>query len=799
MFKIAVICGGPSPERGISLNSARSVLDHLSSEHIEVIPLYVDYKKNFYAISKAQLYSNTPSDFDYKLSSTARKLESEDLKTLFQEIDLVFPVIHGHFGEDGQLQDLLESYNVPFVGSGSQSVKKMYCKYTANTVLKTHNFPTLPSILLTQDDDCQTRIQTFFTQHNLKRAVVKPIYGGSSIGVSSVESPQQALDACRVLFLQKRGTKALLEPFCEGKEFTIVVFEGPLGDPVPLIPTEIEMDYSNNQIFDYRKKYLPTNQASYHTPARFENGVMEQIRTQAKEIFKLFGMRDFVRLDGWLMPDQTLYFTDINPISGLEQNSFLFRQAALAGLTHQHALHHVVKSACRHFHLACPSLMGEVETPRTRAPVYVLFGGKNAERQVSLMSGTNVWLKLMRSTHYLPTPYFYDMQGDIWKLPYAYTLNHTVEEIYNNCLDSEKKTTQNDSNRSLLALQSALGIEQQLSLPPQRLSLEDFLKQAREQGAFVFLGMHGGEGEDGTLQRLLEEYQISHNGSDSQVSALCMDKCLTGETITRFDHPSIHSLSKKSLNALTLLSKSKKEIFALWESLSRELGSHRLIMKPRCDGCSAGIVLFQSSHDLWLYLSFIKKGCAFIPANSFANQKEVVEIAASSTEYLLEPYIDTDTISIQQNKLHHIAKAGWIELTVGVLEKQGKYQALNPSITIAEGAVLSLEEKFQGGTGVNLTPPPVEIITEQATQKIKELVALTAEVLGIQNYARIDIFFNRYSEKIIVIEANTLPGLTPSTVLYHQGLAEKPSLAPHALLERFIVDKLASQQASQLI
>ena len=101
---------------------------------------------------------------------------------------------------------------------------------------------------------------------------------------------------------------------------------------------------------------------------------------------------------------------------------------------------------------------------------------------------------------------------------------------------------------------------------------------------------------------------------------------------------------------------------------------------------------------------------------------------------------------------------------------------MNPSITIAEGAILSLEEKFQGGTGINLTPPPEEILSSSATGKIKRLVEKAAQALGIQNYARLDVFFNRLTEKMILIEANTLPGLTPSTVIYHQGLAEEPRL-----------------------
>ncbi len=99
IFKLAIICGGPSNERGISLNSARSIMDHLQSSLIEIIPLYVDYQKQFYRISAAQLYSNTPADFDFKLNQTAFKLDFDDVGQLLQSIDLVFPAIHGLFGK----------------------------------------------------------------------------------------------------------------------------------------------------------------------------------------------------------------------------------------------------------------------------------------------------------------------------------------------------------------------------------------------------------------------------------------------------------------------------------------------------------------------------------------------------------------------------------------------------------------------------------------------------------------------------------------------------------------------------
>ena len=125
-------------------------------------------------------------------------------------------------------------------------------------------------------------------------------------------------------------------------------------------------------------------------------------------------------------------------------------------------------------------------------------------------------------------------------------------------------------------------------------------------------------------------------------------------------------------------------------------------------------------------------------------------------------------------------------MTVGVVEDRGQIKALPPSITIAEMTVLSVEEKFQGGTGVNITPPPNEIVSSRNLTKIKILVERVAQCVGVKGYARIDIFAHVKTGNVIVIEINTLPGLTPSTVLYHQALALNPPLYPLQLLEKII-------------
>lgn len=789
-FKLAIICGGPSLERGISLNSARSLLDHLQASCFKIIPIFVDCFKQFHLISTAQLYSNTPADFDFKLNRMGSALTKEGLKSLLDTVDLVFPVIHGAFGEDGELQEMLEAFGVPYVGLDSACCRQVFHKHRAASILREHGFPTLSQLHFKNalGEDLQSNVERFFLEYHLQRAIVKPAAGGSSIGVHSVSTPQETCKRIKEICASNDHTEAVLEPFCTGKEFTVVVLSNPDGSPVALIPTEIEINYANNEFFDYRKKYLPTNQASYCTPPHFSASVVEQIRVEAEQIFSLFNMRDFIRLDGWVMNDGNIYFTDINPISGMEQNSFLFRQSCLLGMTHREALQYIVKNACRRYGLEFPEY--EIPSSELKKPVYVLFGSNNAERQVSLMSGTNVWLKLLQSDQFAPEPFLYDHEKTVWKLPYSYTLNHTVEEIYSNCLS--KHETEIYWQMLIKSICERLQTNSTRSQEPQQMGLRDFFAKAKEHEAFVFIGLHGGDGEDGTLQKALESCQLRFNGSNSKASAVCMDKLLTGQKIQMLADPDLQSLPKTNVKVSQFNDYDLESFEAYWKASLQTLQCKKVIIKPRFDGCSAGIALLCSAQDLQTYCRLISQKSLFIPANTFVNQENPIEMPSSiDQEFLLEPYVETDTIIAQEGKIKHTSKEGWVELTVGIIEKEGTYHVFNPSITVAEGSILTLEEKFQGGTGINLTPPPEEILSTAAVRKIKGLIAKAAKCLGIQNYARLDIFFNRFTEKVILIEANSLPGLTPSTVIYHQGLAEESPLTPLQLLETIIQSKLA--------
>ena len=797
-IKVALICGGPSRERGISLNSARSVMDHLMGDGIQICPLYVDQGLNFHEISPGQLYSNTPSDFDFKLAAgSGRQISEDELSSWLLEKDVVFPTVHGAFGEDGALQKRLEAAGVPFVGATSGGCERMFHKYKAAKRLEENGYETLPSTLLTKGDKNNTEvIKTFFETHDLTRAIVKPVAGGSSIGVFNVTTPQEAADKAAYLFDNNIDQEAILEPFCHGREFTVCVLENREGAPVALVPSEIQVSYEGGNIFDYRRKYLPTANTKWPCPPNFDDAIVEKIQRQAEDIFRRFGMRDFARLDGWLTDDGRLLFTDLNPISGMEQNSFIFQQAARVGMTHKEVLRHVLSLACARHGLTLPpqSAARAAERPL----VHVLFGGETAERQVSLMSGTNVWLKLRQSSIYHPEPFFLALDGSVWHLPYAYALSHSVEEISKNCemaventgrlAPFVKKIRQNLDLEGDFAAKDAT---------PEKMTLDEFFVKSAQNKAFVFLGLHGGDGEDGTLQTKLEAAGLAYNGSGPEAAALCMDKNATGECVNNLDDSTIKTAPKRAISLKEMAGMSADALEEFWQETAEEFKTEEMIIKPRSEGCSAGVIRLANAEEFAKYLRLMAGGAAVFPARTFKNQPQITEAARSQNgAYLLEAFIRTDPIITKVGELIYTPYTGWVELTVGVSEKDGIYKSLSPSITVAADGVLTLEEKFQGGTGVNLTPPPKEILTPAQTEQIKVGICKVAKALGIENYARIDVFFNTKTDKLIVIEANTLPGLTPSTVIYHQALAEKPPLNPTQFLEKIITAKntLKTQQ-----
>ncbi|WCJ27957.1 D-alanine--D-alanine ligase family [Euphorbia peplus] len=853
VLRVGLICGGPSAERGISLNSARSVLDHIQGEDFHVSCYYIDYELNAYAISSAQVYSNTPADFDFKLESLAQSFSSlcEFAEHLAASVDIVFPVIHGKFGEDGGIQELLEKYNIPFVGTGSSECRQAFDKYLASLELSKHGFVTVPNFLVEGSKTNESDLSRWFLSNQLDlnsgKVVVKPAVAGSSIGVTVAYGVTDSLKKANDIILEGIDEKVVVEIFLEGgSEFTAVVIDVGSGfecNPVVLLPTEVELLFQGSTdigekdaIFNYRRKYLPTQQVVYHTPPRFHLDVIRMIREGASTLFQQLHLRDFARIDGWFLPSSlnafpssdekfgrsdlgTVVFTDINMISGMEQTSFLFQQASKVGFSHSNILRSIIRRACLRFpNLASNNLVSDhflrrsdslhlteaIRKNEETSEVFVIFGGDTSERQVSLMSGTNVWLNLRASSDLNVTPCLLAPSDScssdvytraVWSLPYSLVLRHTTEEVLDACIEAIEparaaftSSLRNQATKELMEGLNKHSWFDGFDIPdelPQKYTLKEWIKHAKEVQATVFIAVHGGIGEDGTLQSLLAAEGVPYTGPGVMASRTCMDKVATSLALSHLADQGVLTINKQVHKKEDLLNTPVQEI---WCNLISTLRSETLCIKPARDGCSTGVARLCCADDLSVYLKALEDCLLRIPPNSFSKAHGMIEMPNPPPEVLIfEPFIETDEIVFSSNSsagnahgLEWKGESRWVEITVGVIGKCGSMHSLSPSITVKEsGDILSLEEKFQGGTGINLTPPPVSIVSNEALEKCKQHIELIANTLQLEGFSRIDAFLNADSGEVLIIEVNTVPGMTPSTVLIHQALTEQPPMYPH--------------------
>ena len=257
---------------------------------------------------------------------------------------------------------------------------------------------------------------------------------------------------------------------------------------------------------------------------------------------------------------------------------------------------------------------------------------------------------------------------------------------------------------------------------------------------FAFIGLHGGSGENGAIQGTLETLEIPYNGPGVFASALCINKYKTNQLLAKsgFNVPQNLLVSKSSWiqDQETIISKIETEI------------GLPVIIKPHDDGCSVMVGKAQSKSEITDCIDAV-----------FNDNKDLV---------LIEELISG------------------MELTVGVIGNENP-TALPPSQAVANKGILSIEEKFLPGAGENQTPAP---LPNKAIRFVQKEIEKVFKAVHCQGYSRIDCFYQSATqsptkkERIVVIEINTLPALTPATCLFHQ--AAEIGIKPMEFIDKIV-------------
>jgi D-alanine-D-alanine ligase len=280
--RIGVLMGGPSEERSVSLRSANAVCESLKALELDVVG--IDIATDDAEVNKELIRS--------------------------QRIDCAFIALHGRFGEDGGIQQVLQDLNIPYTGSGVEASKRAMDKVVSQSV---PDYLSVDRQLYDKGDDIQVDFPLPW--------VIKPSRQGSSIGLSIIDDPQQLAKAMSLAF--QTDDTALVQQYIPGRELTV----GILSDqPLPIV--EI---VTTRKFFDYEAKYQ-SGFTEYKVPAHLDKTVAAAVQETALAAHRSLGCSGCSRVDIILSNKNVPYILELNNIPGLTQTSLLPKAARCAGI-----------------------------------------------------------------------------------------------------------------------------------------------------------------------------------------------------------------------------------------------------------------------------------------------------------------------------------------------------------------------------------------------------------------------------------------------------------------------------------
>jgi len=316
MKNIAIIEGGYSHEKIISLKSAATVFENIDTDLYNPIMVRID-EDGWFAFDNGKKVAINRNDFSFN-----------NIK-----FDIAFIVIHGTPGEDGKLQAYFDMLNIPYSTCSQLAATLTFNKFVCNQFLKTFNINVAEAVLVRQNETVNAASIT--TKVGLP-CFVKPADGGSSFGITKV-TKESDLKAAIELALQ-HGSQAIIESFMVGREITNGIYKN-VGGIVSLPITEI---LSDNDFFDFDAKYK--GESNEVTPANLPNELSENIKATTKKIYEILDLKGICRAD-YIIQNNEPYLIEINTVPGLSAQSIIPQMAAHKGISLKQLFNEVIEVA----------------------------------------------------------------------------------------------------------------------------------------------------------------------------------------------------------------------------------------------------------------------------------------------------------------------------------------------------------------------------------------------------------------------------------------------------------------------
>lgn len=338
-IRVAILFGGKSVEHKISIKSAKNIIDHIDRDRFDLVLMGIDPEGSWYYLKD---YATDVSRGEPLAINLTQKENAFFLRSSQQplgKIDVVFPILHGTDGEDGSIQGLLRSLNIPCVGSGVLGSSIAFDKLVSKKLLLEANIPSARYLAISISEKDQVRFEEVESKLGLP-FFIKPVASGSSVGVYKVKGKDSFEAALNDAF--QYDNTLLVEEFVEGREIECAVMG---NNPVEAsLPGEIRI-VGNHDFYSFDAKYVDDRAAQLDMPAKLPEETIKKVQELAKKAFKALSCEDYSRVDMFLKKNGDILINEINTIPGFTHISMFPQLWTLTGMTYTQLITKLVSFA----------------------------------------------------------------------------------------------------------------------------------------------------------------------------------------------------------------------------------------------------------------------------------------------------------------------------------------------------------------------------------------------------------------------------------------------------------------------
>ncbi len=307
-LKVAVLFGGKSAEHEVSMQSAKNVVASLDTNKCDVVEVMIDKDGNWQ-------------------------------KDLLDDVDVVFPVLHGPYGEDGSMQGFLKINNLPFVGPGVLGSAIGMDKDVSKRLMRDAGLPISDFLVFYKGDD--VAFESIKNKLGLP-FFIKPANLGSSVGVSKVHGEEEFEKAVTEAF--HYDTKIIIEAFIKAREIECSVLGN--DNPIASVPGEI---VASHEFYDYDAKYLDEHGAELKIPAVLSDEKIKEVQGLAIKTFKVLCLEGMARVDFFLTPEGKFFVNEANTIPGFTNISMYPKLWEASGISYSDLVDKLIDLAIERF------------------------------------------------------------------------------------------------------------------------------------------------------------------------------------------------------------------------------------------------------------------------------------------------------------------------------------------------------------------------------------------------------------------------------------------------------------------